>query len=126
VKRILVIDDDEAIRESLDLALSPRFEVLLARDGREALALLARGERVDLVLLDLMMPGMDGATFLTEARARGHRFPTLVISADQQHQAIAASLGAASLGKPFDLDTLDDAVDRALAAATGDRATLRR
>lgn len=125
MKRLLVIDDDEAIRESLELALSSRFEVLLARDGRDGLALLERGEHVDLVLLDLMMPGMDGATFLTEARARGHRFPTLVISADQQHQAIAAGLGATSLGKPFDLDTLDDAVDRALAAAA-DQATVRR
>ena len=58
--RILIVDDDEALRESLELVLSAEdYEVVAAPDGASALALLEKGP-VDVVLCDLRMPGVDG------------------------------------------------------------------
>src|SRR5438445_9922061 len=96
---ILVVDDDPSIRHLLRLALRGEdYEVALARDGVEALAKV--GEAVPaLILLDLNMPQMDGATFLSELRHRGLCFGTPVIvlsagySASQDTAGLVDSLG---------------------------------
>src|SRR5688572_2888298 len=80
---ILLVDDDLNNREPLSQILTARgHRVVCAGNGREALAALPK-ERVDLVLLDLMMPDMDGVTFLGELRKdpRGAKVPVLVLSA---------------------------------------------
>src|SRR5262245_52600735 len=73
-RTILVVDDDEMIQESIREVLADEgYEVALAQSGVEALAQLRNGDRPALILLDLMMPGMDGWQF----RAEQKRDPTL-------------------------------------------------
>ena len=110
--QLLVVDDDRGIRETLGEVLrDERYSVLLARDGGEALELLAAGPVPRLILLDLAMPGMDGASFLERQRSdpRLQRIPVVVFSADDR----APRTGAAGwLRKPVDLGDLLDTVAR--------------
>jgi DNA-binding response OmpR family regulator len=105
---VLVVDDDPDILQTLALCLSTEgYRVLMASNGQEALDVLSR-ERPSAVLLDLMMPVMDGWQFVAELESRGwRRMPILVLSADRAVQAHAQKLKADSfLAKPFDLDEL--------------------
>ena len=104
---LLVVDDDLDIVQTLGLCLRAEgYRVLLARNGLEALELLSP-EMPAAILLDLMMPVMDGWQFAQELRRLGHRTPLLVLSADQAVERHAGALEASShLGKPFDLDEL--------------------
>src|SRR5215470_17653990 len=79
--RILVIDDDAGIRESLRMTLEyDGYEVLGAATPQEGLALVER-ESPDLVLLDVKMPGMDGLDVLTRLRSMHESMPVIMISA---------------------------------------------
>ena len=105
---ILVVDDDPDILQTLGLCLSTEgYRVLMAANGREALDLLER-ERPSVILLDLMMPVMDGWQFVAELDSRGRRdVPLLILSADRSVQGHAQKLKASGhLAKPFDLDEL--------------------
>jgi two-component system response regulator AtoC len=80
-ERILIADDDDALRESLELVLSAEgYEVLTARDGAAALALVET-QPVDVVLCDLRMPGMDGMELLPQLVRRLPGVPVLLMSA---------------------------------------------
>ena len=80
-ERILVADDDDALRESLELVLAAEgYEVVTARDGAAALALVET-QPVDLVLCDLRMPGMDGLELLPQLVRRLPGVPVLLMSA---------------------------------------------
>ena len=114
---ILVVDDDDMIRDSLSLALDDEgFETRGAGNGREALRLLRRW-RPDLILLDLMMPDLDGWTFRREQRrVKGcASIPVVIVSAvyvlADEARALAA---AAAFPKPFDLNELIATVSRLL------------
>jgi len=105
---VLVVDDDPDILQTLALCLSSEgYQVLMASNGQEALELLRR-EKPSVILLDLMMPVMDGWQFVTEMDQRGWRkAPLLILSADRAVQGHANRLRAdAFLAKPFDLDEL--------------------
>ena len=105
---ILVVDDDPDILQTLALCLSTEgYRVLMASNGQEALELLG-SERPACILLDLMMPVMDGWQFVGELDTRGMRkAPLLILSADRAVQGHASKLHAdAFLAKPFDLDEL--------------------
>jgi DNA-binding response OmpR family regulator len=104
---LLVVDDDLDIVQTLGLCLKAEgYRVALARNGLEALE-LALAERPDAVLLDLMMPVMDGWQFAQELRARKLSLPLLILSADHAVERHAGALSAAAhLSKPFDLDEL--------------------
>jgi CheY-like chemotaxis protein len=109
-KRILVIDDDQDIREALlDVLGDAGYSVALAATATEALALLARDEPPSLILIDLKMPGMDAFAFRA-AQARDPRIasvPVLVISASGNLPETAELLGAAGyIAKPMKLDVL--------------------
>jgi CheY-like chemotaxis protein len=109
VARVLIVDDDPAILNMLDELLQDElYETLLATDGSEALT-LARLEKPDLILMDLMLPVMDGA----EAIRRLKRDPDtmkihiIAMSAGANLRMHADQLPADSvIGKPFDLNTL--------------------
>jgi len=105
---VLVVDDDPDILQTLGLCLSSEgYRVLMAANGKEALDILDR-EHPSVILLDLMMPVMDGWQFVAELEHRGWRdMPLLILSADRSVQGHAKQLRAnAHLAKPFDLDEL--------------------
>ncbi len=104
---VLIVDDDSDILQTLALCLSTEgYRVATAANGYEALAQLER-ENPACILLDLMMPVMDGWQFVAELEKRGRRAPLIILSADGAVQGHAAKLKAeASLSKPFDLDAL--------------------
>jgi CheY-like chemotaxis protein len=105
---VLVVDDDPDILQTLALCLSTEgYRVVMASNGQEALKLLEH-EKPACILLDLMMPVMDGWQFVAELDTRGWRkSPLLILSADRSVQGHATNLRAdAFLAKPFDLDEL--------------------
>lgn len=111
-KRILIVDDDPDILESLRMLLEESYEVEVALDGERALAeILAKP--FDAIVLDLMMPVLDGAAFLRELRARGVPVPVVLVSAARDLTARARALDIAEhLSKPFDPALLEDKLAR--------------
>src|SRR5262249_7462062 len=115
-RRILVVDDDAAVREAVALALEDAgYTVDRAAHGREALDRLRSGPCPALVLLGLAMPGVGGGPFLRarEAAPGLAAIRVVVVSASDPRQARAAALGAADyLHKPLDTSELTDKVRR--------------
>ena len=118
VRRVLVVDDDPDILDALAEILEVEgYDVQRARNGREALQRLEQG-LPDLVLLDLMMPVMDGWEF-ARSLAPGARPPIIVLSADRTVSVKAKEIGAhGGLAKPFELSELLAAVRGAVPAET--------
>jgi CheY-like chemotaxis protein len=126
--RVLVVDDDPAIRQVLRLALS-EHHVLEASDGHRALAVLARAD-VDVVVLDVMMPQMDGITVLRRIRADEalRDLPVVMLTArgSEDDHARAFSAGAdAYVTKPFEAEDLCRVVWRARELSPQGRAAAR-
>ena len=107
--RVLVADDDRAIRESLVRALQLHgYEVESAPDGAAALAVI-KDRPVDVVILDVMMPAIDGLTVCRVLRAERDRVPILMLTARTETSDRVAGLDAGAddyLPKPFELDEL--------------------
>ncbi|KOR29234.1 hypothetical protein TI04_09125 [Achromatium sp. WMS2] len=82
-KLILVIDDDRAVRDAFDLALSEDYEVQLAESGEKGLD-LARNRKPDLVFLDLNMPGMDGVETLCRLNDLDIKIKVYIVTAFAQ------------------------------------------
>jgi CheY-like chemotaxis protein len=115
--RVLVVDDDPAIREFVGQALEDEgYEVRLAVNGQDALTTLLEWQ-ANLIVLDLMMPTMDGWTFRDRQRevASLAGIPVIVMSAARNLVGQTDRLAAdAILPKPFDLDTLLTETERLL------------
>ena len=119
-ERILIVDDDESIRQIVRLCLMDEgFEVCEAPHGRAALDAVDEFEP-SLILLDLRMPVMDGWEFARIYQSRpGEHVPIIAFLAALNAEEECASLSAASiLSKPFDLDDLLDAIRSQLPVAT--------
>ncbi|AKF07375.1 response regulator [Sandaracinus amylolyticus] len=116
---ILVVEDDADVRDTMVQVLeSEGHAVRGARDGREALDALRAGLRPRLILLDLMMPVMNGWQFREEMEREPAlaSIPVVLVSALDPGTERTASIAAAGfLHKPFELDELLDAVQRAIA-----------
>lgn len=113
VRRVLVVDDDEGIRELVVTALAEEgYAVRSAGDGQEALAVLDQYDP-QLILLDMRMPVMDGWQFAKSYRERpGHHAPIVICTAALDVRRDAREIGADGfLGKPFQLDELLDLVE---------------
>jgi two-component system response regulator MprA len=124
--RILVVDDDAAVRESLGRALRLEgYEVELASDGAEALERLeANGDDPDLVVLDVLMPNVDGLEVCRTLRRAGSRLPVLMLTARDEVSDRVAGLDAGAddyVVKPFALAELLARV-RALLRRSADEA----
>ena len=104
---LLVVDDEANIRDLLAAALRfAGFSVATAKNGNEALA-LTQEENPDLILLDVMMPDMDGFTVTRRLRARGDDMPILFLTARDDPQDTVSGLAAGGddyVTKPFSLD----------------------
>jgi CheY-like chemotaxis protein len=121
-KRVLVVEDTADARELLvELLTAEGYEVEAACDGAEALRLLRGGRPFDLVLLDLMMPVMDGIELIDALkRSGGLPAPVVAMSAFERFRKDVGGLGArAFVGKPVDIDHLLATVERH--AGTGER-----
>ncbi len=109
-KKILIVDDEPAIRDSLRLLLKNHFDVETAENGEQAVKILDKSTH-DLVLLDVMMPEMDGLSTLKEIREKGHIVPIIMLTADNTAQSAvqALKMGALDyLSKPFDITALTE------------------
>jgi DNA-binding response OmpR family regulator len=107
-KRILIVDDDDAIRALLRTVLRRRgFVVDTARDGLEALEEIAE-RRYALIILDLMMPHMNGYELVRnlEEQSFTSRPRVLILTAGLQSSSFLSDLIVGSLPKPFDIDLL--------------------
>ncbi len=105
---ILIIEDDRDVRSALALVLADEgFRVLAAPDGFDALSSL-EGHQPDVIVLDWMMPVVDGEQFVRALRSEYHlTTPVLVITAGRVSRQEALAAGADDyLEKPFDLDDL--------------------
>lgn len=119
---VLIVDDDEAIRDSLRLVLEDAgYPTLCAEDGTNALARLRESGNGMVVLLDLIMPGMDGEELLLLIAgdadlASRHAYILMTAAQQRLTPSIASTLARVSgsvLEKPFDLDVLLDVVAQA-------------
>jgi DNA-binding response OmpR family regulator len=118
LKRILLVDDDREIVESMRLALEASgYAVMVARDGNQGLAMAERDDP-DLVILDMMMPKRSGFLVLEKLRrTRPVPIRVIMITANEgsRHKAYAEMLGVDDyIRKPFAMDRLLDSVQRLL------------
>lgn len=109
-KRILVVDDEEIVRETvLAILAALGFRATAVPGGAEALALLEKGDIPDLMMLDLTMPGLNGADVFKRLRNRGMKFPVLVVSGYSEDKLSSLFPGKGPDGflqKPFSPDSL--------------------
>ncbi len=108
--KVLVVDDEPSVRSALQRALAlERYEVQLAEDGQHALDILAEGV-VDAIVLDVMMPRVDGIEVCRRLRAAGDRTPVLMLTARDAIDDRVEGLDAGAddyLVKPFALRELN-------------------
>ena len=121
--KILVVDDERAVRESLRRALELEgYEIELAEDGAQALERLGSDPEPDAMVLDVLMPGMDGLEVSRTVRRNGNKLPILMLTARTQVEDRVEGLDAGAddyLTKPFALEELLARV-RALLRRTSD------
>lgn len=116
MQKILLVDDDPHIREIAQISLEDDFQVVLAASGPEALS-LSQAESPDLIILDMMMPGMDGVTTLAKLRenAQTASIPVIFMTAKVQAQELDSYRAldvAGVLSKPFDPMKLPSEIKR--------------
>jgi two-component system, OmpR family, response regulator MprA len=128
--KILVVDDEPAVRESLRRALELEgYSVDLAADGVEALERLGANGEPDALILDILMPRMDGLEACRRLRREGYRLPVLMLTAREEVENRVAGLDAGAddyVTKPFALEELLARVRALLRRTTaGSREALR-
>jgi two-component system response regulator MprA len=108
--KILVVDDERAVRESLRRALELEgYEIELAADGSEALYRLEGDAEPDAMILDVLMPGVDGLEVCRRLRGTGSKLPVLMLTARAEVENRVEGLDAGAddyVTKPFALDEL--------------------
>ena len=115
--KVLLVDDDAQIRSTFARVLqSTGFDVKTAETGKAALALLGGGDQIDVILTDLIMPGMDGLTFLRAVRLLDLDVPVVVITGSPTIESAVSTVehgGYRYLMKPVSLDELTSVVGSA-------------
>ena len=115
--KILVIDDEQGIRDLLDTLLRRKgYDVILSANGQKGLDLFRR-EQPDVIVLDLKMPGMDGLTVLQQIRNLDPKKPVIILTGagtPETEQRVRALGGTEFIEKEFSLHRLGDALKRLL------------
>lgn len=123
LKKILVVDDSALIHQMYRLVLSRyKCEILDAMNGQEAMDLLAIQNDIQLILLDINMPVMNGVQFLEKASALGisKKIPVIIISTEGKEEDTIRGLKLGAKGylkKPFNPGDLHDLIDKVVGAA---------
>jgi two-component system cell cycle sensor histidine kinase/response regulator CckA len=116
---VLLVEDEPMVRGVAERALTRHgYQVITADNGEDALAILDRGEPIDLLISDVVMPGMDGPTMVEEARKTRPDLKILFMSgyAEEQLRSSIDVDNVAFLPKPFSVQELAEAAKRTLAA----------
>ena len=114
-KRILIVEDEQEIRNMMQDMLNTEFEVYTANNGGQALKLMDRTD-IDLLVTDIYMPDMDGLELIREVQKKYSSIKMLAISAGGNHYLkVAKSFGASYvLNKPFTTDEFTSAIHKVL------------
>lgn len=121
-KTILIVDDSMSLRTVVRMALERAgYAVLEASDGRQGLAQLDKGGKVNLIVSDVNMPNMNGIEFVTEVKKHPkHRFvPVIMLTTENQREKMEQGRAAGAkawIVKPFDPPQLLDAVSKLVQA----------
>jgi CheY-like chemotaxis protein len=118
-RRILAVDDDPAVLEMLERYLGRDYEVVVARDGPGAVAMASNEPHPDLILLDIMMPGIDGLGVAHRLRMipELRHVPIIFVTAKDEPLDVVKGIQAGAryyVTKPFKLADLKAKVDKAL------------
>jgi DNA-binding NtrC family response regulator len=115
-KSILIVDDELGVRESLTMILKPNYQIYTAMDGREALQSIQK-DKIDLVALDLKMPGLSGIDVLRQIKKNDPDIEVIVITANGTPQNVqeASRYGAGDfITKPFNVPGLMNSINTSL------------
>jgi two-component system, OmpR family, response regulator len=120
VRRVLLVDDDPSIRRIGELSLQrvAKWQVILAESGTQAIK-LALEQQPDVILLDVMMPGMDGPTTLKKLQQNGRKIPVIFMTAKVLKQEIEYYQSLGSIGvipKPFNPMVLGSLIESILSS----------
>ncbi|MCM8804338.1 MAG: sigma-54 dependent transcriptional regulator [Candidatus Omnitrophica bacterium] len=114
--KILIIDDEEGVRESLKFSLRNKYKVILSSNGKEGFSLIEK-ERPDLVILDIILPDIDGINLLKDIKEKFKDTPVIMLTAISQITTAveAMKLGAVDyIPKPFDIEKLINTIENTL------------
>lgn len=117
-RTVLTVDDDPVVRAAVNHYLSDEYNILVAEDGHEAVQLLQE-QKVDLILLDIMMPGFDGFStlLLLKADETTKNIPVVMLTAVGRKEKVIAAFRDGASGyilKPFDRRTLKTKIEAVL------------
>jgi DNA-binding NtrC family response regulator len=120
---VLIVDDDEGIRDTLEAILKKGYSVIKAEDGETALRIV-EAEEVNVILLDIMLPGMGGLEVLEKITERFEDIDVVMITVVKEIDSVvkAMKLGAYDyIGKDFDYEEVISLVDRVIEKQNKDR-----
>ena len=127
MKKILVIDDDDIMRETIrDILLFESYDVAVASDGKEGLEIIQE-ERFDMIVTDILMPDKDGIEVIMEAKKSQPNIYIVAVSGGgyipaESYLKVASDLGAhAAIVKPFDIDEFISEVNTLLNSSPSKR-----
>jgi CheY-like chemotaxis protein len=118
-KAILVVDDDQAMRDVISILLSPEYRVILAVDGVDGYLRANEEPKPDLIIADVSMPNLDGIAMVRRIRENDalRRVPVIFVTGQMSPENFVAGLSVDSfayLAKPIELDVLERKVKSAL------------
>lgn len=119
--KILVVDDDREFRNEFKICFN-EYDIIDVGNGKEALNLLKKSNDIDLVILDVNMPGASGTDVLTEIKAIDPHLAVIILTGHSSENVAISSLKAHAddyMEKPFDIDIMRDAMENLLDAKIG-------